>query len=294
MITAILGLLTAVVYGSADFVAAMATRRIRVLAVTAGSSITGLVALIAMVPIFGVDFSQNAISWGFAAGLFSVTALITLYASLAIGPISIISPLGALISAIVPAIIGVVFMGEEFSATGWLAIFIGLIAVVLIGMVPDSTGARPQLEAILLAIAAGVSIGLAVSSLAQSPADSGIAPVITMRGTAAAILLLLNVPWIIALIRKRETIVKPGDESNGTSNGLIGLIALAGVFDAAANVLFTLASRSGSLTVAGVLTALYPLGTILLARLVLGEKITRLQAIGISLALGASALLALG
>lgn len=302
MITAVLGLLTAVTYGAADFFAALATRRLRVLAVTLGSSITGLIALLVLTPIFGTRFSSEAITWGLIGGVCSVVALTALYASLAIGPISIISPLGALISAIVPAVIGVSLLGEKFTATGWLAIAIGLIAVVLIGIVPDSSGARPKLKAIVLAVVAGAGIGLAVTALAQSPHDSGIAPVITMRSTAAAILLLLNLKWLISILRKKQSLVSAEANSPTSTNrlvkkkssNLLGLITLAGACDAAANILFTLASRTGSLTVAGVLTALYPLGTILLARLVLGEKNTRLQGIGIALALGASVLLALG
>jgi drug/metabolite transporter (DMT)-like permease len=70
-------------------------------------------------------------------------------------------------------------------------------------------------------------------------------------------------------------------------------VASAGVLDATANIFFTLASRSGSLTVTGVLTALYPLGTILLARLVLKEKVATVQKIGIALTLIASLMLAL-
>ena len=293
MITAVLGLLTAVTYGAADFFAAMATRGMRVLAVTLGSSIAGLIALIALSPIFGTDFSSAAVTWGVLGGFCSVGALTALYASLAIGPISIISPLGALVSAIVPAVIGVVWLGEKFTPTGWLAIGIGLIAVVLIGIVPDATGARPKLKGIALAIVAGVGIGLTVTSLAQSPHDSGIAPVITTRFTAAMILLLLNLPWIIQVVQKKHTLTLATEGAPRPRKLLVILIA-AGLLDAAANILFTLASRSGSLTVAGVLTALYPLGTILLARLVLKERITRIQGIGIFLALAASVLLVLG
>ena len=293
MITAVLGLLTAVTYGAADFFAAMATRGMRVLAVTLGSSIAGLIALIALSPIFGTDFSSAAVTWGVLGGFCSVGALTALYASLAIGPISIISPLGALVSAIVPAVIGVVWLGEKFTPTGWLAIGIGLIAVVLIGIVPDATGARPKLKGIALAIVAGVGIGLTVTSLAQSPHDSGIAPVITTRFTAAMILLLLNLPWIIQVVQKKHTLTLAAEGTPRPRKLLVILIA-AGLLDAAANILFTLASRSGSLTVAGVLTALYPLGTILLARLVLKERITRIQGIGIFLALAASVLLVLG
>lgn len=291
MLTAILGLFTAITYGAADFFAAIASRKVRVVVVTAVSSVTGLVFLLAVAPLLGATFSSQALFWGLMGGFSSVVALLALYASLALGPISIVSPLGALVSAIVPAVIGVVFMGESFSALGWAAIALALVAVVLVGFVPNSSKNGEHIEppkprAILLAIIAGIGIGLAITSLAKSPHDSGIAPIIVMRTTAAV---LLGVIVLIGVVRGHKA------SASGEPLGLKVwvTVAAAGALDATANILFTLASRSGSLTVTGVLTALYPLGTILLARLVLKEHVAGIQKIGIALTLGASLLLAL-
>lgn len=291
MLTAILGLFTAITYGAADFFAAIASRKVRVVVVTAVSSVTGLVFLLAVAPLLGATFSSQALFWGLMGGFSSVVALLALYASLALGPISIVSPLGALVSAIVPAVIGVVFMGESFSALGWAAIALALVAVVLVGFVPNSSKNGEHIEppkprAIVLAIIAGIGIGLAITSLAKSPHDSGIAPIIVMRTTAAV---LLGVIVLIGVVRGHKA------SASGEPLGLKVwvTVAAAGALDATANILFTLASRSGSLTVTGVLTALYPLGTILLARLVLKEHVAGIQKIGIALTLGASLLLAL-
>jgi drug/metabolite transporter (DMT)-like permease len=293
MLTAILGLLTAVTYGAADFFAAIASRKIRVVEVTALASLSGLIVLTILLPFMGGIFSPDAFFWGLMGGLSSVVALLCLYASLALGPISIISPLGALVSAIVPAVIGVSFLGESFTVLGWLAIAIALVAVVLVGFVPVSsnTGENvtlPKPRAIVLAIGAGIGIGIAVSSLARSPHDSGIAPIIIMRTTAA---LLLGAVVLITALRQK----KSNTDSTRTpiSSKVLLTIAGAGALDAVANIFFTLASRTGSLTVVGVLTALYPLGTILLARLVLKEHVATTQKIGIALTLTASLLLAL-
>ena len=291
MLTAILGLLTAITYGAADFFAAIATRKVRVVVVTALASFTGLIFLLAVSPILGTKFSDEAFFWGLMGGFSSVIALLALYASLALGPISIVSPLGALISAIVPAVIGVAFMGESFSLLGWLAIALALIAVVLVGFVPPSstTGElveRPKPRAIILAIIAGAGIGLAITALARSPHDSGIAPIIVMRSTATV---LLGSIVLIGLLRG----IKAAATNEPLTRKVWLRVAGAGALDATANIFFTLASRSGSLTVTGVLTALYPLGTILLARLVLKEHVAGIQKIGIALTLGASLLLAL-
>ena len=288
MITALLGLCTAVTYGAADFFAAIASRKIRVVEVTALASLAGLVIQLLLLPFMGGTFSDGAFFWGLIGGLSSVVALLCLYASLALGPISIISPLGALVSAIVPAVIGVSFLGESFSALGWVAIGIALIAVVLVGFVPGENVTLPKPRAIVLAIGAGIGIGIAVSSLARSPHDSGIAPIIIMRTTAA---LLLGAIVFVTALRQR----KSNTDSTRTplTSKILMTIVAAGTLDASANIFFTLASRTGSLTVVGVLTALYPLGTILLARLVLKEHVATTQKIGVALTLTASLLLAL-
>ncbi len=286
MLTAILGLLTAITYGAADFFAAIATRKVRVVVVTALASFTGLLFLLAVSPIIGTKFSEEAFFWGLMGGFSSVIALLALYASLALGPISIVSPLGALVSAIVPAVIGVAFMGESFSLLGWLAIALALIAVVLVGFVPSEHVELPKPRAIILAIVAGTGIGLAITALARSPHDSGIAPIIVMRATATV---LLGTIVLIGLLRGQ----KAAASNEPLTRKIWFTVAGAGALDATANIFFTLASRSGSLTVTGVLTALYPLGTILLARLVLKEHVAGIQKIGIALTLGASLLLAL-
>ena len=176
MLTALLGLCTAVTYGAADFFAAIASRKIRVVEVTALASLSGLIVLTILLPFMGGTFSSGAFFWGLMGGLSSVVALLCLYASLALGPISIISPLGALVSAIVPAVIGVSFLGESFSVLGWVAIALALVAVVLVGFVPGENVTLPKPRAIVLAIGAGIGIGQigkgAVESIARQPEAS--------------------------------------------------------------------------------------------------------------------------
>lgn len=285
MITAILGLLTALTYGAADFFAALASRKMRVVVVTCAASLSGLILLLLLLPFAGGSFSSAAVLWGFLAGLCSVVALLALYASLALGPISIVSPVGALMSAVVPAAIGVLLLGENFSALGWVAIVIALLAVVLVGFVPGENVQLPKPRALILAIIAGTGIGLAIVTLASSPKDSGIAPIIVMRTTA---FVLLGLMVLFSLLKNNSRQILTKQDSKFWL-----IVASAGVLDAVANILFTSASRSGSLTITGVLTALYPLGTILLARIVLKEKVATVQKVGIALTLLASVVLAL-
>ncbi|MFM1984140.1 MAG: hypothetical protein RL723_575 [Actinomycetota bacterium] len=288
MLTALLGLCTAITYGAADFFAAIASRKIRVVVVTALASITGLIVLLALTPALGAKFSDEAFFWGLMGGFSSVVALLALYASLALGPISIVSPLGALMSAIVPAVIGVALLGESFSFIGWIAIAMALIAVVLVGFIPGEHIELPKPRAIILAIIAGTGIGLAVTALARSPHDSGIAPIIVMRTTASV---LLGAIVLFGMWQGKRASAYENKEPLDRKIWLT--VAGAGGLDALANIFFTLASRTGSLTVTGVLTALYPLGTIILARIVLKEHVAGIQKIGIGMTLGASLLLAL-
>ncbi len=283
MLTIVLGFATALVYGFADFFGAIASKKIAPVIVTCLSGATGLLFLFALTPIFGAAANPEAIGWGIWAGVWSAFAMTCLYASLAIGPISILSPVGAVVSAIVPAMVGFA-QGDRFSWLGWVAIAFILIAVVLVGFVPGEDVRLPSAKGLLLALGAGLGIGAVLICLDAAPQDSGLTPVILLRAVSA---LLLGVYFIGSLILGR---VKP---SHRVSRKFWFALLGAGLLDSSANVFFLMASRAGSLTVVSVLTALYPLGTIILARVFLKEKIARVQTVGVLLALAASALLAI-
>lgn len=285
MTTIVLGLLTALSYGFADFFAALAGRRARIAVVATIASISGLGFLLVVSIWLGAEFTPAAIAVGLMGGASSVVALLALYKSLAIGPISIISPLGALVSAVIPVVIGTVWLGEQLTGLGWFAVLLALVAVVLVASVKDASGSRPTALAIGLAVLAGTGIALAITALDQAPAGSGIATVIVMRSSATVGMAGFVVLTLLLQAKSRGPVLP----REGKTWLLMGV---TGIFDACANVLFLLAAREGSLSVVGVLTALYPLGTIFLARLVLREKLTPLQAVGIVLALTASGLLA--
>lgn len=301
MLTVILGFATSLVYGFADFFGAIAARRINAVLVTFLSGISGLLFLLSLSPALGASFDQETLFWGISAGIASAFAMTCLYASLAIGPISIVSPLGAVVSAIVPAAVGFA-LGERFGWIGWIALGVILVAVVLVGFVPGEAVRLPSAKGLILGIAAGTGIGVVLICLAMAPDESGLGPVILLRSVSAGILGGLLLIRIIA--SKATSANTAGDADNSKTfkltNGKVErkfwlAVIVAGLFDSSANVFFLLAARvpDGTLTVVSVLTALYPLGTIILARLVLKERIALVQQIGIGLALGGSVLLAL-
>lgn len=285
MLTVILGFTTAVVYGFADFFGAIASRKLSSVLVTAVAGIVGFFFLLTMIPFFGATFSQAAVVAGIAAGVASAIGITALYASLAIGPISIISPFGAVLGALVPMTFGF-FIGDRFGPLGWLALALILIAVVLVGFVPGEDVRLPSAKGLALAFVAGAGIGTILIVLKFSPSDSGLASVLVMRLVSAGLLnLMLLATWL--RLRKRN-----GSSPKSIIAGKFWwAVIAAGIFDSSANIFFTLALRSGSLSVVSVLTALYPLGTIILARLILKERIARIQMFGVLLALSGSAIL---
>lgn len=286
MLTVILGFSTALVYGFADFFGAIASRKISSIVVTAVSGIVGFFFLLTMIPFFGATFSRDAIIAGIAAGFASAIGITALYASLAIGPISIISPLGAVLGAMVPLIFGF-FIGDRFGPLGWLALALILVAVVLVGFIPGADVRLPSVKGLALAFVAGAGIGTILIVLKFSPTDSGLASVITMRVVSTILLILFVLATWMHLWRKGISKLKVS-----MAGKYWWAVIAAGIFDSSANIFFTLALRSGSLSVVSVLTALYPLGTIILARLILRERIGRVQMIGVLVALTGSAILA--
>jgi drug/metabolite transporter (DMT)-like permease len=281
----ILGLTTSLVYGFADFFGAIASRKLSSVLVTAVAGIVGFFFLLTMIPFFGATFSQAAVVAGIAAGVASAIGITALYASLAIGPISIISPFGAVLGALVPMTFGF-FIGDRFGPLGWLALALILVAVVLVGFVPGEDVRLPSAKGLALAFVAGAGIGTILIVLKFSPSDSGLASVLVMRLVSAGLLnLMLLASWL--RLRKRN-----GSSPKSIIAGKFWwAVIAAGIFDSSANIFFTLALRSGSLSVVSVLTALYPLGTIILARLILKERIARIQMFGVLLALSGSAIL---
>jgi drug/metabolite transporter (DMT)-like permease len=285
LIAIVLGFATSVVYGFADFFGAIAAKRISALAVTLVAGLSGLAFLFAMTPMFGLPMDPTAIFWGILAGIFSALAISLLYASLAIGPISILSPLGAIVSALIPMAYGVFIIGESFSQFGFLALLGILIAVGLVGFSPGADVRLPSIKGLLLSIGAGSSIGLVLIFLDQTPSDSGLTPIVFLRAFSAI---------TIGLILLASLLFSKGALARSASPRLWLAAGAAGILDSTANILFLNAIRLGELSAVAVLTALYPLGTIILARVFLKEKIAKQQLAGVLLALSCSALLASG
>lgn len=320
MLTVVLGLAGALLYGAADFLGGLAARRISALRVTAVGALSGAVLLAVGALIVPGVWSAEALFWGALSGVTGAAAIALLYACLAIGPMSILSPVTAVTSAIVPLTWGLA-TGSELGFIAYPAFALALVAVVLVGLVPDQRAVRPSLKGLLMATASGMLIGAFYILIDQTPDDSGLIPLVANRTVNATIMITLIV--VLAVIAGRRhvratelgAVVIDGTHAaphlSATSSasaptvlsaaaaalrgGWRGGLALAiacGFLDAIANIFVLIGLRVGDLTVVSVLTALYPAGTILLAAIVLRERIAPLQWLGLALALAASGMLA--
>ena len=305
MLSVILGLSGAVVYGISDFFGGLGARYLGSIRITWFSEMAGLITAVGAFFLFGGNWATQATSttlfWGGLSGFAGTFAILFLYASLAIGPMSILSPLGALVSAIVP-VAWEFFTGHTLSALAYIAIAIALVAVALVGFVPEKNAAKVTARGLLFATFAGIGIGLYLICMHQTSPTSGFAPFVANRFVALSIMtVVVIVTAIISAMKKRGMFTGKAARADmvvgdhGTINWRRGLqlALLCGVADTAGNVIILTGLHIGNMSVMAVLAALYPAGTILLATFLLKERIARVQAIGLVLAIVAAALLAL-
>jgi drug/metabolite transporter (DMT)-like permease len=317
MVTAVFSLLGAFVFGAADFLGGLAAKRVSSVLATAVAALTGFVLLAAAAPFLGGDWTTHDVLWGVVSGLIGAVAISLLYACLAIGPMSILSPLTPVVSAVVPMVWGLVVGGERFAALGYWALGLALVAVVLVGFVPERGAVRPSLRGILMAIGSGIAIGAFFVTIDQTSEQSGVVPLLLNRAVTATIMFAaVGVLAVVAAGRRRRPRASAATPASGddgvdermpraaavgtvitpprsTTAAGVRLAMLCGAVDVTANGLLLIGIRAGDLSVAAVLGAMYPAGTILLAAIVLKERIAPLQWVGLVLALVAAGMLAL-
>jgi drug/metabolite transporter (DMT)-like permease len=274
----LLALAGSLAYGAADFLGGVAARGAHVLRVVVIAAPASLLVELLLWPAVGADFPGRAVAWGAASGVASAVAFALLYRTLAIGPMSVLSPVTALVSAALPVAVGLIG-GERLGALALVGMLLALAGVVLVSGGTGPAGARPSRLSLVLAFGAGAAIALQLVCLDQAPDDSGVAPLLVGRAVSSALVLA-------AAVAHRARL--------GDSRPSLPAAAAAGALDSLANLAFLLAVRDGDLAVIAVITALYPAGTVLLARVLLAERIGRSQLAGLALAAVAVSLLAVG
>jgi drug/metabolite transporter (DMT)-like permease len=276
----VLATVCAVVYGTADFFGGLATRRSRVFAVVVLSQMAGLALVVALLPFLSGTFTTGALAWGMAAGVAGSAGLVLFYRALAIGVMSVVAPLTATASAVLPVLFGLA-TGERPEPLALGGVVLALLAVLLVSRSSSSPEVTPGPDygSVLTSLAAGAGFGGFFILLSQAPDDGGMWPLFGAR------LISITLIALLALVTRRT--LRPG-------SGALPIIIVAGALDMVANVLFTLAQQRGLLSLVAVLVSLYPASTLLLARYVLGERLNTVQVVGIGFTLAAVALIATG
>ncbi len=229
-------------------------------------------------------------------GTLAVFGLLAFYGVLAIGPMSLLSPLIALIQSVVPVAIAAV-TGQGLSVIGWIAIGVGVVALILLAPAPQRGREHITLRGGLLAVASGLLLGASLIVLDFAPKNSGVIPAMweILTGTA-----ILAIAWLVirALGTRARALsfLQPGSEAVRTLSSRRAWIAAAasGVLVAFADTFIVLALHRGNLAVVSVLTSLYPVLTVILAATVLKERMTRLQFVAVGLVIAASLLFSAG
>lgn len=280
MFASVLSLIAAAAYGVGDFFGAIASRKMSPILVSfIGHTFYAITALLGLLLIQGTWTS--AATWsGLATGASEALGFLVFYYALTIGRVSMVAPLVSVIYAIVPVLWGI-GSGDQLSQFGWFGIALGLTAVLALSIEPGTQDSEPQKPiwiVLTLAIAGGVMWGFSTVTLSYAPDDSGMVPVFLAGITAFALL------GLIVLIRRKSLFTGKKVEAIAPS-------IWSGVLFGVANLFILTALRYGSLSLVGLLTALYPLATVFLARFILKEQIGKIQWFGIGLALLAAILL---
>ncbi len=278
MLSPFLALGASLSYGVADFVGALAARRVSALTVTLGMQLVGLLALLPFLPLLPGRFSMLSIAIGAVSGAAGTGGFIVYIRAMAAGPIGVVSPIAAVTGAAIPVAWGAFVVGDDLTLVQNLGVLLALVSVVIVAWVPGSAVSPSDARAVAGAVFAGVLFGAFFIALDATPPDSGMWPLVGARTAAiAAIAVLMHI-----VARP----VHPGPA--------LPLIAGAGLLDMLANVLFLLATRGGLLSISALLSSLYPVVALLLARQVLHERLRRIQTAGVGGALIAMTMLVVG
>lgn len=273
----LVSLLTAVLFGSGDFCGGWAAKRTSSLYVVAGSHTVGLFGAVVASLIVGATFDPGDVGFGAVGGLFGGFGVWLLYRRLAIGPMHVVAPLTAIASAVVPALWGL-GTGEQLSRPAWVGIIVGLIAIGMISATGPTEPRSPIGVAVVVeSLLAGCGFAGFFILLDATDASSAPWPIVGAR-------ILTSVGLVIVLATRRAPFVMP-------VKPVVVLIGAAGVLDTAANIGFLYATTHGQLAVVSVLSSLYPVATVILARIFLTERMTRAQQWGFVAALMATGLI---
>ena len=266
----ILALLSAVFYGTADFLGGLGARRAAPLAATVFAQAVGFVIAVLALPLFPAPPpGTRGMLWGVGAGLTGGLGVALLYYGLAVGRVSVVAPVTAVCAIAIPVLVAL-GLGERPVPVALAGIALAIVSVGLISRHDDPAGKpRGHDRSLVIALASGAAIGAFLVCLARAGDASGVWPLLIAR---AASTLMLAAAARLSGVR----IAIPRDA--------VLVVVACGALDMLANALYLIAVRVGPLGLVATLASLYPASTVLLARVVLGERLRPSQSVGFACA----------
>lgn len=277
----LLGLAAALGFGGGDFLGGLASKRSPAAAVLVVVQATGLVIAIGWVAAAGNPFpAGDDVVIALFAGVFGVTGLALLFRGLATGRMGVVAPVSAVIASVLPVAWGL-FEGERPTWVAGIGVAVSIAAVALISREPDRDpdGDELRVSPLLLGFTAGAAFGVAVILFSEAAQEAGFWPLIFSRIGAFPVLV------VTAAATQRRYLPRRGD---------VRTSLLSGVLDVAGNGALLVAFRRGLTSLVSPIAALYPATTVILARIVLTEPITRPQSVGLALAVVGLVLIGVG
>jgi drug/metabolite transporter (DMT)-like permease len=281
----LLALGSALLYGAADFTGGLATRRAGTIPVVILSQASGLILLALILPLLPAASPSRAdLLWGALAGLTGGIGVALLYRALAIGVMAVVAPTTAVCAVAIPVVVSVL-LGERPGPLAVAGMALGIGSIVLVSQQRPAAQADSHHPApargsgVGTALASGVLIGFFFLTLAQTRSDAGMWPIVVARLVSVTL-------FGGAALARGISLRMPAR--------MLTLSLVCGAIDMLANALYLLAARQGPLSVVVTLSSLYPASTVLLARIVLGERLNLLQTVGVGCALAAVVLIVSG
>jgi drug/metabolite transporter (DMT)-like permease len=266
----LLALVSALLYGTADFLGGVAARRTAAIAATAAAQGCGFILIVLVAPFFpGVAPNAQAVAWGLGAGATGAAGVGLLYYGLAVGRVSVVAPITAVCSIVIPVLAGL-GLGERPGPLAVVGVAVAVGSVALISRHDDPAGTvRERDRSLPIGLASGVAIGAFLVCLARAGSASGLWPLVIARG-ASTVMLFAAARVVRVPLRIPRT-------------ALTAVVA-CGAIDVLANALYVVAVRGGPLGLVATLASLYPASTVLLARIVLRERLRPVQSLGLACA----------
>ena len=273
-----LGLAASLSWGIADFLGGIQSRRMPVVAVVLGSQLAGLVLVVAIVAARGKGIpSGDLVLYAALSSVGGIVGLTAFYRALSIGAMGVVAPLSST-AAVIPLVVGIA-TGDRPSALQGAGVAVAIVGVLLASREASEHGEAGVSKGAGLALISAVGFGCFFLAIDKA-SDSDVLWAVCVNRTVSVFLLGLAL-----LVTRPKLGLRPAD---------MRTLAIVGTLDILANGFFALAATKGLVSVVSVLSSLYPVMTVILARYILKERLRGIQRIGAALALAGAALISAG